>query len=347
MNLLNPTVAATISTLTGGALTLTPGPGGTFKTVQNAFKLNCMTAVYQSVALGATVLLPNGAETVGLSSQYGLSIEYPEDIEIIGASFNSTILGWGVQGDFTYRHDAPFQVDTDSLTIWNGVADCSLVAAVGGVSALFAGLTSRDGDGVAATCGSSRRSKATIENDMYTAQIGTTATFTGSDWWIDAIAADSGVLVTEIGLVYVPDVEDTWLDKNTDKRITQYQNIGCQGSDLGLGGLLGLDHKSSKQCRPNDFSAGLVMLLRTEYSNAFDTGFVIAPQIAYSWDFEGTTPSPYGNYLEDRQSVNLGVTGTLNNNFRLGASYTNFFGGHIANKSKDTDFASLTASYTF
>ncbi len=78
-----------------------------------------------------------------------------------------------------------------------------------------------------------------------------------------------------------------------------------------------------------------------------DTGFTVAPQLVYSYDFEGTTPSPYGNYLEDRQAVSLGVTGTLNNNFRLGASYSNFFGGHIANKAKDTDFASLTASYTF
>jgi hypothetical protein len=88
-------------------------------------------------------------------------------------------------------------------------------------------------------------------------------------------------------------------------------------------------------------------LFQLDYNNAFDSGFLVSPRIAYSYDFTGTTPSPYGNYLEDRQSLNLGVTGTLNNNFRLGASYTNFFGGHINNKSKDQDFASLTASYTF
>ena len=111
--------------------------------------------------------------------------------------------------------------------------------------------------------------------------------------------------------------------------------------------MLGLDRKLSTNCRPTDFSAGLVFLARVEYNNAFDTGFTIVPQIVYSYDFEGTTPSPYGNYLEDRQSVGFSVTGTLNNNFRVGASYSNFFGGHIANKAKDTDFASLTASYTF
>jgi hypothetical protein len=183
---------------------------------------------------------------------------------------------------------------------------------------------------------------------MFTAQIGTTAMYTGSDWWVDALGADNAILVTEVGLMYVPGVEDTWIDKTGNGNLQQqYGNIGCQGSDLPLGGLLGLDHKTSKQCRPNDISAGLVLLARMDYNNAFDTGFVITPQIVYSYDFEGTTPAPYGNYLEDRQAVNLGVTGTLNNNFKVGASYTNFFGGHVANKAKDTDFASLTASYTF
>ena len=62
---------------------------------------------------------------------------------------------------------------------------------------------------------------------------------------------------------------------------------------------------------------------------------------------EGTTPAPYGNFLEDRQSLGLSLTGTLNNNLRIGASYSAFFGGHILNKSKDMDFASVTASYTF
>jgi hypothetical protein len=347
MDLINPTVAAQIAALTTNQVILNPGPGCSLDTVQNALKLNCMTALYQTVTLGPSLLLMNGAENVGLNSQYGLRIEYPEDIQILGASFNTTLFGWGVQGDFTYRPDAPFQVDTDLLTIWNGVADCALVVGTGAVSALLAGLTNADGGGTAPTCGSAATSRATIENEMYTAQIGTTATFTGSDWVVDAIGADLGILVTEVGMVYVPGVEDTWLNNNVLKTGTQFAALACQGSDLGLGGILGLDTKRSKNCRPNDWSAGLVLLARVEYNNFMDTGFTVAPQLVYSYDFEGTTPSPYGNYLEDRQAVSLGVTGTLNNNFRLGASYSNFFGGHIANKAKDTDFASLTASYTF
>jgi hypothetical protein len=191
---------------------------------------------------------------------------------------------------------------------------------------------------------------------MFTTTIGTTATFTASDWWVDALGGDLGVLVTEAGMVYVPGVEATWIDKydpdgfgplNPTKIFNQYQNTGCNGSDLPLGGLLGLDRKLSKDCRPTDFSAGLVMLLRMEYNNAFDTGVVLAPQLVYTWDLVGTTPAPYGNYMEDRQSLGFSLTGTLNNNFRVGASYATFFSGHINNKAQDQDFASLSASYTF
>lgn len=89
------------------------------------------------------------------------------------------------------------------------------------------------------------------------------------------------------------------------------------------------------------------MLFRLEYNNFMDTGFVLAPQLVYSWDIEGTTPAPYSNYLEDRQAINLGVSGTLNNNFRVGVNYSNFFSGHVNNKSRDRDFASVSASYTF
>jgi hypothetical protein len=41
------------------------------------------------------------------------------------------------------------------------------------------------------------------------------------------------------------------------------------------------------------------------------------------------------------------VTGTLNNNFKVGVNYTNYFGGHIENKQRDTDFASASMSYSF
>jgi len=163
-------------------------------------------------------------------------------------------------------------------------------------------------------------------------------------------------------MVYTPNVEETWID-NLPARpsnpllwvpgvvykdmAVQYQNTGCQGTDLPLAGALSLDPKTSAQCRPTDLSAGLVMLFTWSYNNFLDTGFAVAPRLVYSYDFEGTTAAPYSNYMEDRQAINLGIDGTLNNNLKLGVSYSNFFGGHVNNKSRDRDFASVSASYSF
>jgi Protein of unknown function (DUF1302) len=361
-NLLNPVSLGTAFAITGangGVPTAFNGGDN----IYNAAVLNCALMLFQSRISGVTnaPTLFDGSETLAYNSDIGVFIEYPEDIEALGLSFNTVLFGWGVQGDFTYRDEAPFQIDTDSLTIAAAMKQCAF-ASVGDLMSVFEGIGTYKGVTCLSggTVGNTNLS-GVMRNQMFTAQIGTTSQFTGSDWWVDAIGGDIATVVTEIGMTLVPGVEDTWIDKtymktpinpatgvrNGSVLVNQYQNIGCQGSDLPLGGLLGIDAKTSKQCRPNDFSAGLVALVRVDYNNAFDTGFVITPQLVYSYDFEGTTPAPYSNYLEDRQSVGVSVTGTLNNNFRVGASYSNFFGGHVANKSKDTDFASLTASYTY
>jgi hypothetical protein len=293
----------------------------------------------------------DGAEFTLASGKGDLVLQYPEDIEVWGFSFNTTVGGIGLQGEMSYRPNAPFQVDTDSLTIASLVNGCVFTQLYGAAGTSLGLAATPDGTGVKPRCGSQDlATEGAIRNAMYTAQIGTTQTFTGSDWFIDALGADLGVLVSEVGMVYVPNVEETWIDNlppALKSAFTQYQNTGCQGTDLPLAGALNLDTKTSAACRPTNFSGGLVMLFRMEYNNFMDTGFVLAPQIVYSYDFEGTTPSPYGNYMEDRQALSLGLSGTLNNNFRLGLNYNNFFGGHINNKSRDRDFASFSASYSF
>lgn len=365
-------VAATIATGLGGPFAAEAGSivaaaaasGTTSADFDNMTRINCLISIAsQSTTFSAAPLVMDGSEFLAATNNMSVYFEYPEDVQMWGASFNTVIAGWGVQGEIAYRHNAPFQLDTDQLTIASAFSQCASwgVGTSGQSFQLIQTLKQFNcpyNDDLTQTAAQKAAAglapglqdlSGFIRNDMFTASIGTTATFTASDWWIDAVGAEIGILVTEIGMVQVTGVEDTWIDNLASPTLAgpQYQNTGCQGSDLPLGGFLELKDASSKQCRPNDFSAGLVLLYRLDYNNAFDTGFVLSPQLTYSWDFEGTTPAPYGNFIEDRQAVSLGLSGTLNNNFRLNASYTNFFSGHINSKSRDQDFASLTASYTF
>jgi hypothetical protein len=360
-----PTAAAALAALSGGTFTLNATNG--FKNQLAVAQLNCALTYYQSGFVspdgtlgGTTVQTFDGAEFVLASKGAQVSLYYPEDLEVFGFSFNTTIGSWGVQAEATYRPNAPFQVDTDSLTIAALSNGCVFAMLYGAAGAVVEGLATPDGSGVKPFCGSGvTTSNPVIRNEMFTAQVGTTAQFTGSDWFIDAMGADIGTFVTEVGMVYTPGVEDTWLDNLPSRptvsvpgviykdMVVQYQNTGCQGTDLPGGGILQLDAKSSSQCRPTNLSAGLVMLFTWSYNNFLDTGYSVSPRIVYSFDFEGTTAAPYGNYMEDRQALNLGIDGSLNNNFKVGVSYSNFFGGHVSNKSSDRDFASITASYSF
>ncbi len=42
-------------------------------------------------------------------------LEYPNGINLIGASFNTTVGAWSIQGEVAYRPDLPLQVDTHDL----------------------------------------------------------------------------------------------------------------------------------------------------------------------------------------------------------------------------------------
>ena len=348
-----PTAAAALSVLSGGTFTLNPTNG--FKNQLAIAQLNCALTYYQSAIIPGLSPIPfqtfDGAEFVLGTGDGQVSLQYPEDIELFGASLNTTIGSWGVQAEMSYRPAAPFQVDTDSLTIASLVQGCTFEMLYAAAGPFVDALATPDGSGVKPFCGSGKTStKGYVNNAMYTAQVGTTAQFTGSDWFIDMMGADIGTLVTEVGMVYTPNVEDTWVNNLSAAqaaRTIQFQNTGCQGTDLPGGGILGLDAKRSSQCRPTDLSAGLVMLFTVQYNNFLDTGFAISPRIVYTYDFVGTTAAPYGNYLEDRQAVNLALDGSLNNNFKIGISYANFFSGHVNNKSRDRDFTSVSASYSF
>src|SRR6185436_9703719 len=128
----------------------------------------------------------NGAEFIIPAGDGEVFLSYPENIDVWGGSFNTTLFGWGVQGDFSYRKDAPFQVDTDSLTISSLISGCLFDTLYGAGGGTVDGLGTPDAGGVKPFCGNNDlRADGVIRSEMYTAQIGTTATFTQSEWFID------------------------------------------------------------------------------------------------------------------------------------------------------------------
>jgi len=335
----------------------TPGYTGTElqaapDTLLKLMQINCALAAVQSGVVdfsfdpaaegGLSQFAPtltSGAELLGYNGLHGVRFQYPEDIRMYGFSFNTTVGTWGVQGELAYRDNMPLQIDTDSLTIGSATLSCAFPGGTGDLGLVFESMVTQTG----AACNPFNRSPEALDGyvreEVLTGDLGTTATFTASNPLIALMGADLGIFLSEFGFVYVPDAP-----AEGDFSRAQLSNTGCQGSDLPLGGLLGLDFRTG--CRPDEFSWGYLLLGRLDYNNVMGA-FTLSPTVAFSHDVEGTSPSPITNYVEDTMSLNLSVGMSYQNTWRGSLGYTSYFGGGIENKDRDRDFASISLSYSF
>lgn len=308
------------------------------------------------------LMYPDGGERLAIQQNLQTRLLYPEDIQLWGLSFNTTIGDWGVQGEFSFRPNQPLQIDTTQQTITGAGLQC-----VGGLRFLDAqnvlgtlstevgtqptglgeSLCGRTNFGNAATQGGNTP-QAFVREEVFTFQIGTTATYTNSNPLINFLGADIGILVTEFGLVHVPDVPDELplgLLPGQVPEVNYLAEVCRSGTSLPLGSVLGLDQRGG--CSPTDTSYGGILLTRLDYNNVFGTPWTLSPQLVYRHDLEGFTPAPLGNFVEDRRSIGLSVTANLQNTWTVGLSYTDFMGSETYQNNLDDDFVSLTASYSF
>ena len=95
--------------------------------LQQAMELVCHNtrAMAAGDPAGYAVTLTGEMRPV-VTQNMGLFLDYPEDIEVFGVSFATTLGSWGVQGEIAYRPEAPLQIDTDSLAIGTLVNNCGL-----------------------------------------------------------------------------------------------------------------------------------------------------------------------------------------------------------------------------
>ncbi len=272
--------------------------------------------------------LSSGIAVTNTSANSGrYFIEYPEDIRMYGASFNTTLNAWGValQGELSYRDNLPLQIDDVEL----------LFAALSPLNGLTPNTAlhfrSQLGDyAPGAEIRGWERHKVS--------QFQTTATkvFGPGNW----LAAEQIATVLEVGATEVWDLPD--------QNLLRYQ---CDGTDTGGGfdSLTGSLRNPIRQtkgfCTP--FSWGYRLAVRADYNNVWGTPFNLSPRIAFNHDVNGITPTPGGNFLEGRKSTTLGVEANYLNKWALDLSYSMFTGAGDLNQISDRDFVSFTVKYSF
>jgi len=248
-------------------------------------------------------------------------VEYPEDIKLVGVSFNTDVGNTGVslQGEVSYRWDQPLQVDDVELLF---AALSSIFPPYGSVSQLgsYAGQLNTYVAGW-------------VREDVWQAQTTATKVFG------PMLGASQAVLLIEVGATWVPDMPG----KDTLRFEAPGTFVGGN-AEATIGGLQPATEPAGSFA--DDFSWGYRAVARLDYNNLL-LSTNVSPIIQFAHDVDGTTPQPIGNFVDGRMSMTIGVEATYQNSWVANISYTDYFGGGRFNLISDRDFVSATLKYSF
>ncbi len=249
-------------------------------------------------------------------------IEFPEDIHLFGASFNTSVKGIALQGEVSYRPNQPFQVDDVEL----------LFAALSPLSSRFGANNQIGTYALNSYVPGYRRLK------VWTGQM--TATWAGHG----ILGAAQSTLLAEAGFVYadLPDKSSLRFDGQgtfVGGDINYMNNSGNNASGVPPA-------SEPASAFADNFSWGYQLVGRLDYNNVF-AGVNISPLLVFAHDVGGNTPYPLGNFLHDRKSITVGAEFTFQNAWAVDLRYVNFFGAGRYNLLGDRDYLSCNLKYSF
>nr|VFJ58958.1 MAG: Protein of unknown function (DUF1302) [Candidatus Kentron sp. FW]VFJ68270.1 MAG: Protein of unknown function (DUF1302) [Candidatus Kentron sp. FW] len=243
-------------------------------------------------------------------------LEYPEDIQLFGASFNTNLGLWALQGEYSYKHDLPLQIDDAEF----------LVAGLGPVNA----------PNQVGTFGANDYVRGYILRDVSQLQATATRIFSDVMW------AHQFVFVAEVGLTHVhgmPDKDDLRLEGSGTFASGNplHRNLGKLSSPI----------TESSDHFPDATSWGYQLIGEWTYANAF-MGANLSPHAAFRHDVGGVSPVGWtGNFIEGSKAATVGVTATYKQAWAADISYTSFFGGGRYNLLNDRDYVAFNLKYSF
>lgn len=272
----------------------------------------------QTIALGAST---TGFLNAAATGRY--VIEYPEDIDMLGVSFNSDVGNTGIslQGELSYKTGVPLQIDDVEL----------LFAALGTLNDAY-GINNQIGN-YANQYGT--RIQGWKRKDVWQGQV------TGTKVFGSALGADQWVLVVEAGATFVPH-----LPSQDVMRMDGPATFTGGDATFMLRTGNGQFPATPASMFADEFSAGYQLAARFDYSNVL-FGANLSPSIGFSHDVVGNTPLPLGNFIEGRKSLTLAAEFSYLNSWGFELRYVDYFGGGRANLLGDRDFISATLKYSF
>ncbi len=262
--------------------------------------------------------------------------EFPEDIQLIGASFATNVASFAVSGEISYKEDWPAQINSTELL------QASLAAPPWGQ------MTP-----VVETLAPGEFFSGYEEVDLTQAQT------TIVKFFDQVMGASRVTLVGEVGWAHVggrPGRSERRLGRHPAYGMGDFGELDlgvgapvtCAGCDGTANEQLGLvPNPTPSHCTSDgyvtDNSWGYRIRGVWEYNDVF-AGVNLFPQIAWSHDVDGVYPG--AGFNAGNQALGLSVRAEYNRRYRADIGYVSFFGGDYDTRN-DRDFLSLSVGMSF
>jgi len=290
-------------------------------------------------------------------------VEYPEDIQMYGVSFNTTVGDWAWSGEYAYRPNLPIQIHTTDV-IFAGLQpafpendyDVAIATLPGRRSAVpdfitqYRGVEIGPGDYVR---GYER---------MKIGQLGTTLVKTiGGD---NPLGASQIVLLLEMGLTHVIDMpgldELQFNGGGTDTHISAGADgsVGINPVDIRSDPNDPESINTTPSLRQNptaqgdrggfgtDISYGYRLITLTRFDSAF-LGINVELLNGLFHDVEGVSPGLGQNFVEGRKTILSGIRWDYLSKYNGEIRYTWLTGGGNRDASRDRDTLLVYLGYQF
>ncbi len=262
------------------------------------------------------------ASTLGTGpGRIGYFREYPEDIDLWGLSFNTSLSGFSIGGELSYRENEPVPITSaqPDLTYWNLLP--TWAGGPGGDGGVYSGFVRED-------------RIVGILNGVYVVGPGTPVFGRA----LQFIGAQDMNFLAEVGVQYFPDLSDTCPPSEDIVPLSPEQRsaLGCQDYARPL-----TTDEVDKTQVSYTIRAG------ASYSRVFGSAITLQPVISFRHDTHGVGPGNGSQWTEGVKQVGVSLVADYQRVWQGTISYSNTFGADQANPNTDRDFLSASISYTF
>lgn len=297
-----------------------------------------------ALAGGSVATLASDLATHEYSKTASYFAEYPEDIKMIGVSFNTQIQRGGIalQGEVTYRQGVPLQYDDVEL----------LFAAL---TPFESGLAALRGTALPPTCLAAAPTLTrcnqlgafALNSEVrgWTTKDTWQGQFTATKTFANVLRASQMVLVFEGAVSYIAGLESL----TTGGPAGRGMRYNAPGTSVSGNAELAGNHFGEVEPLsrfPDATSWGYRIAGRLDYPGLMGPWNVL-PRVSWQHDVSGTSPGPGGNFVEGRYGLTLGVSANLRAKWEIDTSYTKFGGAGRFNDINDRDFVAASVKYSF